>query len=60
MVETQFEKRIKMVRSDNGTEYVNKNLRGFFNDKGIIHETSCVGTPQQNGVAEWKIDTCWK
>jgi hypothetical protein len=24
----------------------------FFLSKGILHETNCVGTPQQNGVAE--------
>jgi hypothetical protein len=46
MVETQFEKRIKIVRSDNGTEYVNKNLGNFFLNKEILHETFCVGTPQ--------------
>jgi GAG-pre-integrase domain/Integrase core domain len=46
MVKTQFEKDIKMVRSDNGREYINQNLQIFFSEKGIIHETSCVRTPQ--------------
>ena len=46
MVKTQFEREIKVVRSDNGTEYVNNTLQEFFKEKGILHETSCVGTPQ--------------
>jgi transposase InsO family protein len=54
MVKTQFGKEIKVVRSDNGREYINHNLQSFFCEKEIIHETSCVGTPQQNGVAERK------
>jgi hypothetical protein len=54
MVKTQFEREIKVVRSDNGTEYVNSTLQKKFKEKGILHETSCVGTPQQNVVAERK------
>jgi Reverse transcriptase (RNA-dependent DNA polymerase)/Integrase core domain len=54
MIITQFEKRIKVIRSDNGTEYINKELQVFLSENGILHETSCVGTPQQNSVAERK------
>ena len=54
MVKTQFETNIKVIRSDNGTEFVNQELQLFFKENGILHETSCVGTPQQNGVAERK------
>lgn len=49
---TQFGKTIKMVRSDNGTEFTC--LADFFKSKGIIHQNSCVGTPQQNGRVERK------
>lgn len=49
---TQVGKQIKTVRSDNGTEFVCLSL--FFITKGIIHQTSCVGTPQQNGRVERK------
>jgi Integrase core domain len=54
MVKTQFGKTVKVIRSDNGTEYVNHDLKIFFKNEGIVHETSCVGTPQQNGIAERK------
>lgn len=50
--EKQFGKVVKMVRSDNGTEFMC--LSDFFRAHGIIHQTSCVGTPQQNGRVERK------
>lgn len=39
-----------MLRSDNGGEYVN--IRSYFQEHGILHETTCPYTPRQNGVAE--------
>ncbi|WVY98728.1 hypothetical protein V8G54_030879 [Vigna mungo] len=52
LIERQFEKRVKVVKSDNGTEFTC--LKGYFSDHGIIHQKSCVGTPQQNGRVERK------
>lgn len=52
MIERQFTKKVKTIRSDNGTEFMC--LTNYFQDSGIIHETSCVHTPQQNGRAERK------
>jgi transposase InsO family protein len=51
MVQTQFNITIKCIRSDNGNEFI---LRDFYNETGILHQTSCVGTPQQNGIVERK------
>lgn len=51
LVETQFETKIKVLRSDNGAEF---NMVEFFNAKRIIHQQSCVETPQQNGIVERK------
>jgi len=52
MVTRQFEKYVKCVRSDNGTEF--EGLKEYFREHGIIYETSCVSTPQQNGRVERK------
>ncbi|XP_071727410.1 uncharacterized protein [Rutidosis leptorrhynchoides] len=49
-----FNKNIKTVRSDNGTESLNTTLSSFFRTKGIVHQTSCAYTLQQNGVVERK------
>jgi transposase InsO family protein len=54
MVRTQFDANIKVLRSDNGTEYIDGTFRAYLNNSGILFQTSCVGTPQQNGVAERK------
>jgi transposase InsO family protein len=54
MVQTQFNATIKIVRSNNGGEYMSSNLEAYFREQGIIHQTTCVDTPQQNGVVEQK------
>ncbi|GJW86918.1 putative RNA-directed DNA polymerase [Tanacetum coccineum] len=54
LIENQFKRKIKVFRSDNGTEFVNQSVTKLCSDKGIIHQTSCVYTPQQNGIAERK------
>ncbi|KAK2459095.1 putative mitochondrial protein [Trifolium repens] len=51
MVETQFHVTPKIVRSDNGPEFL---LDSFYSTKGIIHHRSCVENPQQNGRVERK------
>ena len=52
MIKCQFGVTTKYVRSDNGTEF--KHMIPYFNDNGMIFQTSCVGTPQQNGRVERK------
>ena len=52
LVERQYQKWVKAVRSDNGTEFLC--LKQYFQQHGIIHQTSCTGTPQQNGRVERK------
>ncbi|GJV31700.1 putative RNA-directed DNA polymerase [Tanacetum coccineum] len=54
LIYTQFDNQVKIFRSDNGTEFVNKNMQLFCDKNGIIHQTSCAYTPQQNDIAERK------
>jgi len=50
-IKNQFKKDIKVIRSDNGPKFEYIDL---YNKYGIIHQKSCVGTPQQNSVVERK------
>ena len=52
IVRRKFEKYMKIVRSDNGIEFMC--LTKYFVEHGILHQTSCVGMPQQNGPVEKK------
>ena len=54
LVATQYSSKISVLRSDNGSEYLSNKMKSFLSSHGIIHQTSCVGTPQQNGIAERK------
>ena len=51
LIENQFSCTLKILRSDNGKEF---SLNEFYATKGIFHETTCVATPQQNGIVERK------
>ena len=52
MIEWQFEKRVKIFRTDNAKDFSNQELQSYFTELGKIHETLCAYTPQQNGIAE--------
>jgi Reverse transcriptase (RNA-dependent DNA polymerase) len=54
MVQNQFSTTIKTIRSDNGAELLSNEMQDFFRQNEIIHETTCIDTPQQNGIAERK------
>jgi hypothetical protein len=54
MVKRQFNVNVRRIRSDNGTEFINSVFQRFLLQKGILQETSCVATPQQNGRVERK------
>lgn len=55
LVETQFHTKVQTVRSDNALELGSSSSGSqFFYSLGIIHQTSCPHTPQQNGIVERK------
>ena len=53
-VETQFQTKIGILHIDNGTEYFKEVLGSFLKVKGIHHQSTCVDTPQQNGIVGCK------
>ena len=53
-VENQFSSSIKIIRIDNAKGLCKGEASHWYHDRGIIHRTSCVQTPQQNGVVERK------
>lgn len=50
LVETQFQSKIKTIRTDNGYEF---NM-AYFAAKGTLHQVSCFERPHQNGIVERK------
>eukprot|EP00253_Pinus_taeda_P023865 PITA_23865 len=56
-VEDQTGKKIKTLRTDNGTEYESKEFNDFCREAGIKRETTVPYTPEQNGVAKRKNRT---
>jgi transposase InsO family protein len=51
-VENQTRKKVKCLRTDNGTEYANNEFRDFCEQHGIKRHFTVCKTPQQNGVVE--------
>ena len=57
MVENQSDEKIKILRSDRGTEYNSNEFETFCAVAGIEQQTTVRYTPQQNGVSERKNRT---
>ena len=54
LVQTQFQSQVQVIRTDNGSEFVNHAYNQLFKNVGIIHQHTCAYTPQQNRVVERK------
>jgi transposase InsO family protein len=50
-ISNQFNAKLLAFRTDNAREYTESSFQEFLTSRGIIHQTSCVRTPQQNGIA---------
>jgi len=57
LVENQCGKKIKVIISDNDTEYTSGKFEELCVDTGIEHQFTTVYTPQQNSVSERKNRT---
>jgi hypothetical protein len=51
-VELDTGKRLKVLQTDGGGEYIASAVQEFLKSKGIQHEITTPDTPQHNGVAE--------
>ena len=54
--ETETDHRVKALRSDYGTEFINAAIKEFNDSKGIRHEKSPPYTPETNR-AECEVNT---
>ncbi|KAJ9692402.1 hypothetical protein PVL29_011454 [Vitis rotundifolia] len=53
-IQTQFNLSIHVLRNDNAREYFSAPFTSFMSQHGILHQSSCAHTPQQNEVTERK------
>lgn len=51
-IKNQFNKSVKAIRIDHGSEFLSTNTQTLIEDFRIIHQKSSTYTPQQNGVVE--------
>src|ERR1051325_5190860 len=51
-VENLLDKKIQILRSDRGGEYMDLKFQDYMIEHGIQSQLSAPGTPQQNGVSE--------
>lgn len=54
LIENQFNKTIKMIRTDNGGEHFSNQCDDFFKDKRHYSSNHLCHIPQQNGILERK------
>ncbi|GKA51865.1 retrovirus-related pol polyprotein from transposon TNT 1-94 [Tanacetum coccineum] len=52
LVQRGLHAQVRTVRTNKGTEFLNKTLHAYFAQEGIEHQTSTARTPEQNGVIE--------
>jgi transposase InsO family protein len=52
MIEKQTEKKVKLLRTDNGMEFCSNEFNDYYSDESIVRHHTIPYTPQQNGVTE--------
>ncbi|GJT25098.1 retrovirus-related pol polyprotein from transposon TNT 1-94 [Tanacetum coccineum] len=51
-IQVGLHKTVRYIRTDNGTEFVNKDLTEYYERVSIFHQKTVPRTPQQNDVVE--------
>ncbi|GJV60407.1 integrase, catalytic region, zinc finger, CCHC-type containing protein [Tanacetum coccineum] len=51
-IQVGLNKTIRYICTDNGTEFINKDLNAYYECVSIFHQKTIPRTPQQNGVVE--------
>ncbi|GKB30583.1 retrovirus-related pol polyprotein from transposon TNT 1-94, partial [Tanacetum coccineum] len=59
MIQRNLQAKVIYVRTDKGTEFLNKTPHAYFKEEGIKHQTSTPRTPEQNGIAEVTVTACY-
>uniref|UniRef100_A0ACD5U385 Uncharacterized protein n=1 Tax=Avena sativa TaxID=4498 RepID=A0ACD5U385_AVESA len=49
LIKTQYNACVKILRTDNGTEYVNNEFDDYLSNYGIIHQTTCPDSDCETG-----------
>lgn len=59
LIESELEsgEAIRVIQSDNGSEFVNSRSNMLFARERILHQTTAIYTPQQNGLIEREIQS---
>ncbi|GJR65340.1 retrovirus-related pol polyprotein from transposon TNT 1-94 [Tanacetum coccineum] len=52
MIQRNLQAQVITVRTDRGTEFLNKTLHAYFKEEGIEHQTSTPRTPEQNDIVK--------
>ncbi|GJY69372.1 integrase, catalytic region, zinc finger, CCHC-type containing protein [Tanacetum coccineum] len=56
-IQVSLNKTVRLIRTDNGTEFINKTLTDYYENVKIFHQKTVLRTPQQNGVVERQNQT---
>ncbi|GJV59169.1 retrovirus-related pol polyprotein from transposon TNT 1-94 [Tanacetum coccineum] len=54
-IQVGLNKTVRYVRTDNGTEFINKDLTDYYERVSIFHQKTIPRTPQQNGIKLWQL-----
>ena len=54
MIQTSFHDKIQVLKADNARDYFNSIVWEFLLREGMVHQSFCIDTPQQNEIAKRK------